>query len=183
MFGYLAGIVQCFAELGIFGIACFGGILYVTTSQIRRVNRVLNANPQLHSLKLQVFALETSILIFLVGGLTVSRFYWIKRRTSGRPAFVLAHRLEQHRSDYSVAAEVQFYVGHSFNSMLTLIACVPMETGTLVLSINRLFTDQVTGFGSGLKKKIGRGQVVEAMEQNFEELLVELEKPGQTGGP
>ena len=112
-------------------------------------------------------------------GDTVSRFYWIKRRWSGRPAFVLAHRLEQLRKDYAIAAELQFYAGHSYNSMLALIACVPTEAGTLVLSINRLFTDQVTGFGSGLKKKIGRRQVVEAMAEHFEELREELEKTAE----
>ncbi|MBN1341087.1 MAG: O-antigen ligase family protein [Phycisphaerae bacterium] len=68
-------IVQCFAELGILGIACFGGILFVTAAQIRRIKRMLNANPRLQSLRIHVFAMETSILIFLVGGLTVSRLY------------------------------------------------------------------------------------------------------------
>ena len=92
---------------------------------------------------------------------------------------MLVHRLEQQREDYVIAAELQFYVGHSYNSMLNLIACVPTEEGTLVLSINRLFTDQVTGFGSGLKKKIGRRQVVEAMAEHFEELREELEKPAE----
>ncbi len=110
---------------------------------------------------------------------TLSRFYWMKRKSGGRPAFVLVHRLEQYRGDYVVAAELQFYVGHSYNSMLTLIACVPTEEGTLVLSINRLFTDQVTGLGSSLKKKFGRRQVVEAMAEHFEELREELEKPAE----
>jgi hypothetical protein len=110
---------------------------------------------------------------------TLSRFYWMKRKSGGRPAFVLVHRLEQHRGDYVIAAELQFYVEHSYNSMLALIACVPTEAGTLVLSINRLFTDQVTGLGSGLKKKIGRRQVVEAMAEHFEELREELEKTAE----
>ncbi len=112
-------------------------------------------------------------------GDTISRFYWIKRRSSGRPAFVLAHRLEQHQENYVIAAELHFYVGHSYNSMLTLIACVPTESGTLVLSINRLFTDQVTGFGSGLKKKIGRRQVGATFAEHFEELREELEKSAE----
>ena len=110
---------------------------------------------------------------------TLSRFYWIKRESRGRPSFVLVHRLEQHRGDYVIAAELQFYVGHSYNSMLALIVCVPTKAGTLVLSINRLFTDQVTGFGSVLKKKIGRRQVVEAMAKHFEELREELEKTAE----
>jgi len=110
---------------------------------------------------------------------TTHRFYWVKRRSGGRPAFVLAHRMEHHEADYTIAAELQFYHGHSYNSMLTLFACVPTDAGTLVLSINRLFTDQVTGAGAGLKKKIGRRQVVAAIAEHFEELREELEKPAE----
>ena len=106
---------------------------------------------------------------------TGSRFYWIKRKAGDRPAFVLIHRMEQRTSDYVVGGELQFYVGHSFNSALTLIACVPVEEGTLVLSILRLFTDQVTGFASGMKKNVGRGQVVEAMTAHLEEMREGLE--------
>jgi hypothetical protein len=113
---------------------------------------------------------------------TLSRFYWIKKRTGDRPAFVLTHRMEQRHDDFAIGAELQFYVGHSYNSMLSLIACVPMESGTLVLSINRVFTDQVTGFGRGLKKKIGRKQLVGVVAQRFEELRAELERPATPGG-
>lgn len=110
------------------------------------------------------------------GGL-VQRFYWIKRIANDRPAYVLTHRMEQAHGEFVVASELQYYVGHAYNSMLSLIACVPSEGGTLVLSVSRLFTDQVTGFGSGLKKKIGRGQVVEAVAKLFEKLRDELERP------
>ena len=123
----------------------------------------------------------TSLLRFpeRLPGDTISRFYWIKRRFGGRPTFVLVHRLEQHRDEYTIAVELQFFVGHSYNSMLSLIACVPKGESTLVLSINRFFTDQVTGVGSGLKKKIGRRQVVAAVAEHFEELRGELERRGE----
>ncbi|MDH3452977.1 MAG: hypothetical protein OEN20_11180, partial [Gammaproteobacteria bacterium] len=113
---------------------------------------------------------------------TTNRFYWIKRKSGDRPAFVLAHRMEQRTSDYVVGAELQFYVGHSYNSALTLIACVPVEEGTLVLSILRLFTDQVTGFASGMKRNVGRGQVVEAVTDHLEEMRTALEKVIDGGG-
>jgi hypothetical protein len=45
--------------------------------------------------------------------------------------------------------------------------------------VSRFFTDRVTGFGSGLKKNIGRRQVVEAMAEHFEELRRELEKSAE----
>jgi len=108
---------------------------------------------------------------------TRSRFYWIKRQFGGRPTFVLAHRLEKSRDDFVIAAELHYYVEHSYNSMLALIACVPTADGTLVLSISRIFTDQVTGVGSGLKKKIGRQQIVKATAEHFAEMRAALQKP------
>ena len=105
-----------------------------------------------------------------------SRYYWFKRVTSNRPTFVLAHRLDQVLSSSTIAAELQFYVGHTYNSMLTLIGCVTVEGGTLVFAVVRLFTDRVTGKGSSLKKKIGRGQMSRAIAKHFEALRTELER-------
>lgn len=106
----------------------------------------------------------------------VHRFFWVKREADDRPAYVLAHRTEHAHGEFVVAGELQFYVGHSYNSMLSVIACVPTQEGTLVLSMSRLFTDQVTGLGSGLKKRVGRGQVVEAVADLFAKLRDELER-------
>ena len=116
-------------------------------------------------------------------GQTTSQFHWLKRTLSGRPTFVLSHRLEQLHRDYAIAAELQFYVGHSYNSMLTLLVCMPTEAGTLILSVNRVFTDQVAGFGSTLKKKIGRRQIVDALAKHFKELRTELERTNPNPGP
>jgi hypothetical protein len=106
---------------------------------------------------------------------TGSRFYWIKRIADERPAFVLAHRMEERKSGYTVASQLQFYVEHSYNSALTTVACVPVEGGTLVLAAIRLFTDKVTGFASGIKKSIGRRHVVEAMTEHLQEMRQALE--------
>ncbi len=106
---------------------------------------------------------------------TENRFYWIKRVADERPAFALAHRMVERKSDYTAAMELQFYAQHSYNSMLTLVACVPVEEGTLVLSAIRVYTDQVTGFASGMKKEIGRERVAEAMTEYFREMREVLE--------
>jgi hypothetical protein len=106
---------------------------------------------------------------------TESRFYWIKRIADERPAFVLSHRMVERKSDYTAAMELQYYAQHSYNSMLTLVACLPVEQGTLVLSAIRVYTDQVTGFASGMKKDVGRKQVSEAMNEYFRETRQVLE--------
>ncbi len=107
-----------------------------------------------------------------------SRYYWFKRVTNKRPTFVLAHRLDQMLSRSAIAAELQFYVGHSYNSMLTLIGCATVEGGTLVFAVVRIYTDKVTGKGSSLKKKIGRRQMSNAIAEHFEALRTELERQG-----
>ena len=106
---------------------------------------------------------------------TESRFYWMKRLADDRPAFVLAHRMVESRADYSAAIDLQYYAQHSYNSMLTLVACIPYGEGTLVVSGVRLFTDRVTGFASGTRKKIGRKHVAVATTEYFQDLRQVLE--------
>jgi hypothetical protein len=106
---------------------------------------------------------------------TENRFYWIKRVADERPAFVLSHRMAERKDDYTAAMELQFYAQHSYNSMLALLICVPFEEGTLVLSGIRVFTDQVTGFASGMKKHVGRERLSEAMSEYFRQMRQTLE--------
>jgi O-antigen ligase len=67
-------IVLCFAELGVLGITVFLALLIGTFAQIRRLKQMIGARPHLGRLRLDLFALELSIVMFLVGGMTVSRF-------------------------------------------------------------------------------------------------------------
>ncbi len=113
---------------------------------------------------------------------TVDRFYWTKRIASDRPSFVLSHRMQESKPDYTIAMELQFYAQRSYNSMLTLLACVPTEQGTLVITAVRVFTDQITGIGSSMKRGIGRKQVVESMNEYFDEVRQELERQPANSG-
>ena len=107
---------------------------------------------------------------------TANRFYWIKRAAGKRPAlFALSHRMAELKGDYTVAMDLQFYAQHSYNSKLTLLACLPVEEGTLVMSAIRVYTDQVTGFASGTKKEIGRKRLADAMASYFREVRQVLE--------
>jgi len=97
-----------------------------------------------------------------------NRFYWVKQRVQSRPAFILAHQMIQFRPDGALMVERQFYVQHNYNSLQIVVGCVPVEDGTVVFYRNRTFTDQVAGFGSGMKHDIGRGQMRKAIEDHFE---------------
>ncbi len=102
-------------------------------------------------------------------------FYWFKTKMDGRPIFELAHYLGDIKSHYAIIAELKFYVGHTYNSMLTLIGCVPYEGGTMVFLTNRTFTNQVSGFGSSLKRSIGRRKIEDAIVDHFKKLRILLE--------
>ena len=51
--------------------------------------------------------------------------------------------------------------------MLTIIGCMPYEGGSVVFCTNRTFTDQVTGFGSSLKRSVGRQRIEDAISEHF----------------
>ena len=114
---------------------------------------------------------------------TDSQFYWLKRVSDERPAFVLSHRMVERTNEHTAAMELQFYVQHSYNSMLTLVAGVPVKEGTLVLSAICVFTDQVIGFGSSIKKDIGRKRVAKAMTDYFREMRKALESRSANSWP
>jgi hypothetical protein len=88
-------------------------------------------------------------------------FIWIKQLVNKRPAFILGHRMLQVRpNEYAVSVFREFYVGHNYNSMQLILVTFPVKEGTFVFYSNRTSTDQVAGFGGGMKRKIG-GQMLQ----------------------
>jgi hypothetical protein len=104
-----------------------------------------------------------------------NEFFWFKNRLDNRPTFQLSHYMADIRGNYAIVAELQFYVEHTYNSMLTIIGCVPYEGGTVVFCANRTFTDQVAGFGSSLKRSVGRRRVEDVISNHFAKLRRALE--------
>jgi len=101
-----------------------------------------------------------------------SRLLWIKKTVAKRPTAALAHRLLLIDGDIAVVAEREFYVGHTYNSMLTIAAVVPYADGALVFAANRTFTEKVGG--TGFRKKMGRKLVARKFAQRFEHLRANL---------
>ncbi len=104
-----------------------------------------------------------------------SDFFWFKNKMDDRSAYQLSHYMSSTLKNYAIVAELQFYVGSSYNSMLTIIGCVPYEDGTIVFCTNRTFTDQVTGFGSSIKRSVGRRRIEDAISEHFAKLRSMLE--------
>ena len=110
------------------------------------------------------------------------RFYWIKQRVEGRPAFVAAHRTFYQRPDGALITERQFYVSHSYNSLQIILGCLPAGEKTLVFYTNRTFTDQVAGFAPGLRHSIGRKRLLKKIVTSFEEMRDRAQKAEREGG-
>ena len=79
-------------------------------------------------------------------------------------------------SEGALIAERQFYVQHNYNSLNLVVGAVPVEGGIVLFYRNRTFTDQVAGFGSGMKKGIGRGQMQNTIVKLFKEAQRQLEQ-------
>ena len=62
---------------------------------------------------------------------------------------ILSHHMIQKKKEYAIALDQQYYSGHSFNAMHTVVGLVPVDGSTLILASNRIFTDKILGFASG----------------------------------
>jgi len=105
-----------------------------------------------------------------------NRFYWFKTTVENRPTFVLAHRAERHAPTAALLTEEQIYVSHSYNSNLIAGGCLEVQGGTIVFYVNRTFTGQVAGFGSGLKHSIGRDQMLDEVTASLQSAREKLSK-------
>lgn len=98
------------------------------------------------------------------------RFFLINRQVENRPTAVLIHRIVLAVDTGGIILSRQFYVGHTYNSSQLTIGSLPYRGGSLVFYANRTFTDQITGFGSGVKRSIGREQMRRRMERHLRNL-------------
>jgi hypothetical protein len=104
------------------------------------------------------------------------RFFWIKREVESRPTFILAQRSSIEGKSAALVVEEQFYVGHSYNANFMVAGALEVKGGSLVFHVNRTFTDQVAGFGSGMKHSIGRAQMLDEIEANLKRARDQFQK-------
>lgn len=104
-----------------------------------------------------------------------SGFYWIKTDIADRPCFILTHRIFTSNHRVALVAERQIYVGHSYNSLLVVMAAIPTPQGILLYYRNRVFTDQVAGRIGSAKKLIGRRRQRNAVVDYLEAIRATFE--------
>ncbi len=95
-------------------------------------------------------------------------FYWLRYELDGRPNFTLRHRLALPIGEVYVVADRQFYVSHGYNTSQSFAGLIPVPEGTMVVYRSRVATEQVAGFGSSMKKGIGRGVMAKQLTDIFE---------------
>lgn len=95
-------------------------------------------------------------------------FYWLRYELDGRPNFTLRHRLALPAGEAFVVADREFYVSHGYNTLQAFAVLVPVPEGTAVVYRARVSTDQVAGFGSSMKKGIGRSVMAKQLTNIFE---------------
>lgn len=98
------------------------------------------------------------------------RYYWAKRTVQGRPSLSLIHWTLLVEPEFAFLSEREFYAGHTYNATQAYFGVLPFKDGVMVFYLHRTFTDKVSGWGSGLKHRIGRGRVLDAIVKTFEKL-------------
>ena len=99
--------------------------------------------------------------------------------SNGRTLHVLSRQLFEINDAWGLGADLQFYATHGLNAGFVLMGVVPYQQGSLVFALFHLFTNEVLGFGSTLKKRIGRGRATEILTAYFHTVRrqLETEKP------
>jgi hypothetical protein len=96
------------------------------------------------------------------------KFYLLHYELDGRPNYALRHRMAFPFSGGVVLVDRDFYVSHGYNTSQAISGLIPVPEGTVVFSRNRVSTDQVAGFGSSVKRSIGRSVMAKQLTEIFE---------------
>ena len=104
-----------------------------------------------------------------------SDLYWVDRKVEGRPAALLVHHLYEATDDYLMVSQRQYYVGHTYESLQMFGLAMPTETGVVIFSVNSIFTEQITGFFSGVAQSVGEKRTKESMIKHFEAVRKEVQ--------
>jgi hypothetical protein len=103
-------------------------------------------------------------------------YYWLRYTLDGRPNYTLRHRLTLPVGSTVVVADREFYVSHGYNTSQAIAGLIPVPEGTVVFYRSRVSTDQVAGFGSSVKKGIGRGVMAKQLMEIFKRTRASFEQ-------
>ena len=97
-----------------------------------------------------------------------TRFNWANVDVFSRPTLILSHRMLFNEGDAYVVVDRHFYASHDYNGLQSIGAALPAKEGSLLVSLYRISTDGVAGFGSAAKHPVARGLMGPYFEEIFE---------------
>lgn len=157
---------RAYVTKGLAGIAP-----YARSSGVRNPSEELRAASQASSLLNSYAPALWQLLLSYPQGKPAEleeRFYLLRYELDGRPNYTLRHRMVLPFSGGVVLVDRDFYVSHGYNTSQAISGLIPVQEGTVVFSRNRVSTDQVAGFGSSMKRSIGRSVMAKQLTQIFE---------------
>ena len=104
------------------------------------------------------------------------RFFAYKQEVEGRPTFILSHRAAVRGEHDALITEQRYYVSHTYDCRFIASDCFEVSGGTLLFYVNRTFTDQVAGMGSGMKHSIGRKKMLSGVADSLKRIREQLQK-------
>jgi hypothetical protein len=103
------------------------------------------------------------------------RFYVFKLNIAGRPGFILSHRVYFFGTEFALLAERHIYAPHFYNSLQLVAGVIPHENSSVLFYGNRTYTDEVAGFGSGVKHSVGGAQLAKGIKALLTDIRAGIE--------
>lgn len=97
-----------------------------------------------------------------------TRFNWANVEVFSRPTLILSHRMLFNEGDAYVVVDRHYYASHEYNGLQSIGGALPAKEGSLLVSLYRISTDGVAGFGSSAKHPVARGLMGPYFEEIFE---------------
>ena len=94
----------------------------------------------------------------------VEDYYWYLVNLGDRPAVGLSHRIHSNRGAATLLIERGYYISHTLDSVQVFVGLIPVKEGTLLLYINRTWTEEISGLFSFLKRKIAHKIMLSEMD-------------------
>jgi hypothetical protein len=121
------------------------------------------------------YANELSLAPGEIDPVVYQEFLLVRKTVGDRPIYSLAHRFGRVTDNVIAAVHREFFVAGAYFATQIVFLGVPYEGGTLLLLGNDTFTEQVAGFGSGLKHGVGRDVLDDVMRGMLMELRAQAE--------
>jgi hypothetical protein len=100
--------------------------------------------------------------------------FWLEVPFADVQVLSLDSELRHAAADRALAADLHFYASRGYNAMLTVVGVLPYKSGSLVFAITHLFTDEVLGYASSIKRAAARDQVAAQLVRHLDTVRAAL---------